>query len=52
MLGFSVYLGHDLTSENYNYLLTMRNSGLLQMSRQMICKIWVLMSIVLSKLKV
>lgn len=27
MLGFSVYLGHDLTSENYNYLLTMRNSG-------------------------
>lgn len=27
MLGFSVYLGHELTSEDYNYLLTMRNSG-------------------------
>lgn len=27
MLGFSVYLGHDLTSEDYNYLLAMRNSG-------------------------
>ncbi|MBN6049669.1 DUF871 domain-containing protein [Lactobacillus helveticus] len=27
MLGFSVYLGHDLTAENYNYLLMMRNSG-------------------------
>lgn len=27
MLGFSVYLGHDLISEDYNYLLTMRNSG-------------------------
>lgn len=27
MLGFSVYLGHDLVSEDYNYLLTMRNSG-------------------------
>lgn len=27
MLGFSIYLGHDLTSEDYNYLLTMRNSG-------------------------
>lgn len=27
MLGFSVYLGHELTSEDYNYLLMMRNSG-------------------------
>lgn len=27
MLGFSVYLGHDLVAEDYNYLLTMRNSG-------------------------
>lgn len=27
MLGFSIYLGHDLVAEDYNYILTMRNSG-------------------------
>lgn len=28
MLGFSIYLNHDLTAEDYNYLLAMRNAGL------------------------
>lgn len=27
MLGFSVYLGRDLTAIDYNYLITMRNAG-------------------------
>lgn len=27
MLGFSVYLGRDLTATDYNYLITMRNAG-------------------------
>ncbi|WEV70635.1 MupG family TIM beta-alpha barrel fold protein [Lactobacillus sp. ESL0785] len=27
MIGFSMYLGHDLTSQDYNYLLAMRNAG-------------------------
>ena len=28
MLGFSIYLDHDLTAADYNYLLAMRNAGL------------------------
>lgn len=28
MLGFSMYLNHDLTADDYNYLLAMRNAGL------------------------
>ncbi|MBN3489823.1 DUF871 domain-containing protein [Lactobacillus acidophilus] len=36
MLGFSVYLGHDLTSEDYNYLLTMRNSGFAYVFTQLV----------------
>lgn len=28
MLGFSIYLDHDLTADDYNYLLAMRNAGL------------------------
>ena len=27
MLGFSVYLSHDLTADDYNYLIAMRNAG-------------------------
>ena len=27
MLGFSIYLGHDLTADDYNYLIMMRNAG-------------------------
>lgn len=38
MLGFSVYLDHQLTADDYNYLIAMRNAGFKQIYTSLLVK--------------
>lgn len=38
MLGFSIYLDHELTADDYNYLIAMRNAGFTQIFTSLLIK--------------